>query len=169
MSDAIGAILKHNLVFEDSEKKQLQMSFTHLVGSFCGINNMIVVVCVEETGRKNGTHSMHVFESDCLESKMKTKLECQDHNECPHQLLVKQGMTQDDDSSVAVLIPIGNHKGHHKTKDAEKSSVNEEETATPTEDSKEKEDLKEGKKEFMTPTEDSKNEEKKSEKQAKAQ
>ena len=56
---AIADIEKHILITKDTEKRKSQLSFTHLIGSFCRIFDMSVVVYVEETvlNQKNIQHT----------------------------------------------------------------------------------------------------------------
>ena len=56
---AIADIEKHLLITNDTEKRKPQMSFIHLIGSFCRVFDMSVVVYVEETvlNQKNIQHT----------------------------------------------------------------------------------------------------------------
>ena len=134
------------MITNDTEKRKPQMSFIHLIGSFCRVFDMSVVVYVEETVLNQKKYSTYTFESEHVKSVIKKNLEHQNHEKFPYQLFLRLPKNNiDDDLSVAVLIPLGDHKSYKnvlkdivfhsksigknesttETKDEEKDSENE--------------------------------------------
>ena len=118
---AIADIEKHILITKDTEKRKSQLSFTHLIGSFCRIFDMSVVVYVEETVLNQKKYSTYIFESEHVKSVIIKNLEQdlvhQNHEMFPYQLFLRLPKNDiDDDLSVVVLIPHCGHKsGENKS------------------------------------------------------
>ena len=80
---AIAEIERHLLITNDTDKRQQQMSFIHLIGSFCRVFDMSVVVYVEETLHNQKKYSTYIFESEHVKSVMKKDLVHQNHEKFP--------------------------------------------------------------------------------------
>ena len=107
---------------------------------------MSVVLYVEEPLVNQKKYSTYIFESKHVKSVMKKDLEHQNHEKFPYQLFLRLPKNNsDDDLSVVVLIPLGDHQSYKdvlkdivfhsisigrnesttETKDEEKDSENE--------------------------------------------